>query len=200
MMDKARLRKHMRSLRREAFARNPDASEQLADRFPMKLLERFGPEVGSYWAAGAEIDPRALEQKLATQGARLSLPHIGPDNSLSFHRFLSVQELEVGPRRDIRQPPAEAEIVEPTLVLVPLLAFDRSGNRLGQGQGFFDRYLAARRARAKNAEGPRVFAVGLAFASQGVDALPTEPHDEPLDWIATEQAQIAAFMLRASTR
>lgn len=200
MMDKARWRKHMRALRREAAARNPDAAEQLANRFPMKLLDRFGPAVGSYWATGAEIDPAPLEQRLLAAGAQLSLPRSGAQGSMTFHRFETHAALEPGPHRGLRQPRADAVLVEPTLLLVPLLAFDRTGNRLGQGQGYFDRYLDMRRRRAASGDGPRVFAVGLAFASQGIDQIPTEPHDHPLDWIATEQAQIAAFMLRASTQ
>jgi 5-formyltetrahydrofolate cyclo-ligase len=77
--------------------------------------------------------------------------------------------------------------VEPDLVLVPLLAFDRTGARLGYGQGHYDRTLAALRARRP------VSAIGLAFAAQEVACLPAEPHDIPLDGIVTETAYIEAM-------
>jgi 5-formyltetrahydrofolate cyclo-ligase len=82
-------------------------------------------------------------------------------------------------------PGPSAEPVMPQLVLVPLLAFDRQGGRLGYGAGFYDRTLAVLRAA-----GP-VIAIGVAYADQEVPAVPVEPHDQPLDWIATEREILA---------
>ena len=80
--------------------------------------------------------------------------------------------------------PTEGEIVTPDLILVPLLAFDRRGHRLGYGQGHFDRTLEALRNKGK------VAAVGLAFAGQELPEIPTEPHDQALDAILTEKEYI----------
>ena len=78
------------------------------------------------------------------------------------------------------------ERVRPGVVLVPLVAFDGRGHRLGYGAGFYDRTLAALRADG----GPPVLAVGLAFAAQRVGAVPVEPFDVPLDLVVTEQGVV----------
>jgi 5-formyltetrahydrofolate cyclo-ligase len=79
-------------------------------------------------------------------------------------------------------PPPGAPIAEPDLILVPLVAFDRRGHRLGYGRGYYDRAIAAARAN-----GRRVPLVGLAFAVQEVELIPAEPHDVRLDWVVTER-------------
>ena len=71
----------------------------------------------------------------------------------------------------------------PKLILVPLLAFDRIGNRLGQGGGHYDRIL-----KAAHAEG--ALAIGIAYAAQEMPLVPSEPHDELLDWVITENEAI----------
>ena len=72
-------------------------------------------------------------------------------------------------------------MLRPSLLLVPLLAFDRSGHRLGYGAGYYDRTLDGLRA------GGAVLAVGVAFAAQEMPAVPVDGHDERLDWIVTER-------------
>jgi len=81
----------------------------------------------------------------------------------------------------IPRPPDDAPEVTPSVLLVPLAAFDDRGYRVGYGGGFYDRTLAKLRAA-----GPAT-AVGVAFAAQRVDRVPNEPHDEPLDWILTPE-------------
>jgi len=82
-------------------------------------------------------------------------------------------------------PAPENPIVEPDLVVAPLLGFDRQGRRLGQGGGYYDRALEALRARK------RVFVLGLAYVGQETHGLPDEPHDQRLDAILTESEYIA---------
>jgi 5-formyltetrahydrofolate cyclo-ligase len=81
-------------------------------------------------------------------------------------------------------PPAEAPEVVPQLLLVPLLAFDRAGYRLGYGGGFYDRTIARLRAAGD------VLAVGVALAAQEVSAVPRDDTDEPLDWVVTDRDAI----------
>ncbi|MGH1578403.1 5-formyltetrahydrofolate cyclo-ligase [Planktotalea sp.] len=76
--------------------------------------------------------------------------------------------------------PASGNWIEPEIVIVPLVAFDRKGGRLGYGGGFYDRTLERLRARRAT------LAIGFAFAAQEADALPLEPTDQPLDMIVTE--------------
>src|SRR5262249_29606618 len=85
----------------------------------------------------------------------------------------------------VPEPGEDCDTVEPELLLVPLLAFDRAGRRLGYGQGHFDRTLAGLRARR-----PTV-AVGIAFAAQEVACVPTDPQDQLLGGVVTEAVYIA---------
>jgi 5-formyltetrahydrofolate cyclo-ligase len=81
----------------------------------------------------------------------------------------------------ILAPAATVPEVDPDVLLVPLLAFDRAGYRLGYGAGFYDRTLERLR-RSK-----RVTAIGIGFAGQEVDSVPRDQYDQPLDWLVTER-------------
>jgi 5-formyltetrahydrofolate cyclo-ligase len=84
----------------------------------------------------------------------------------------------------IREPPESAPVVAPGILIVPLLAFDRRGHRIGYGAGYYDLTIAALRSRQA------VVAVGLAFAAQEIAAVPATPHDAPLDLVLTEREVI----------
>lgn len=188
---KDQLRAQLKELRAELSARDPDAGETLADKFPMKLFERYGPMVSAYWPIGSEIDPFPLIRRLKNEArADICLPRVEDDGSMTFRAWAPGNSLEDRPF-GLKEPPADTEIVTPTLVLTPLLGFDRQGNRLGYGKGHYDRALTRLR------EHGRVFVCGLAFFGQEVDALPAEDHDIPLDWMMTERGSIPLFMMRA---
>ncbi|MEP1144758.1 MAG: 5-formyltetrahydrofolate cyclo-ligase [Henriciella sp.] len=188
--DKQALREDMKVVRDELAARDPDAGETLADKFPLKLLERYGPTVAVYLPIGSEIDPRPLMGKLIQAGANLALPCVQDDGSMIYRAYTRGDMLEKRPY-GLLEPNPEVPEIEPTLVLTPLLAFDRTGNRLGYGKGHYDRALT--RLREKG----RVFVCGLAFFGQEVEAVPAEPHDVALDWVMTERGSIPIFMMRA---
>lgn len=188
--DKSALRAQMKTLREELAARDPDAGETLADKFPLKLLERYGPTVAVYMPIGSEIDPRPLLGKLTAAGVKLALPCVLADGSMIYRHYTRGDPLE---KREfgLLEPFHEVPEVFPTLILTPLLAYDKSGNRLGYGKGHYDRAITRLR------ENGRAFVCGLAFHGQEVDAIPTEPHDVPLDWVVTERGSIPLFMMRA---
>ena len=94
----------------------------------------------------------------------------------------------------VQQPTGDAEAVRPSLVLAPLLAFDPRGNRLGYGKGHFDRAIASLR------ESGRVFYLGIAYAQQQADVVPSEKHDIPLDWVETPVHSVPLFLGRAMAR
>lgn len=188
-MTKAALRQAASSCRAQAHAALADAGERMAAAFPDSLVPPVGSVVAGYWPFRTEIDPRPLMRALAERGARLALPRTPPKGSpagLSFHLWDEAEALAPG-GFGVHEPRADAPPVEPDLVLVPLLAFDRTGARLGYGAGHYDRTLPALRAR------PGFRAIGLAFAAQEVDRLPAEAHDAPLDGIVTETAYIEAM-------
>jgi 5-formyltetrahydrofolate cyclo-ligase len=136
--------------------------------------------VAGYWPVGGELDCRPLLNWFDAAGWGCALPVVaGAAGSLRFRRWQPGAPLAAG-AWGIPEPVVSAPEVRPTVVLVPLLAFDRAGHRLGQGGGHYDRTLALLRARAS------VLAVGLAFALQEEPALPAAPHDQPLDWVVTE--------------
>lgn len=189
---KAILRGHMAETRSEAAARDPDAAERLAARFPMKLFDRYGPVVAGTIAIGDELDADPLLSRLAGKGARIVLPRVEPDGQMTF-RDATRATLEKGPF-GLTQPSATAEIVRPNLVLAPLLAFDLRGRRLGYGKGYYDRAVTQLRATG------RVFYLGLAYAQQQVDAVPVERHDILLDWVETPLNSIPLFLGQAVAR
>jgi 5-formyltetrahydrofolate cyclo-ligase len=119
-------------------------------------------------------------RKLAEQGARLALPMIaGRGKPLIMRAWEFGAPLDRG-QWDIREPKSEAAAVEPDILLVPLLAFDRAGHRVGYGAGYYDLTITQLRARKP------IMTVGLAFAAQEVPAVPATPRDARLDLVLTE--------------
>jgi 5-formyltetrahydrofolate cyclo-ligase len=189
---KSILRGHMREIRAEAAARDPDAPERLAARFPMKLFDRYGPVVSGYLAIGEELSPAPLLERLAAHGAKLALPRIETGGRMTF-RAADENFREKGPF-GLVQPSDQAPELTPSLVLAPLLAFDARGTRLGYGKGHYDRAISQLRAQG------RVFYLGLAYAQQQADVVPAERHDIPLDWVETPLNSIPLFLGRAMAR
>ena len=138
--------------------------------------------VAGYWPMGDELDLRPLLQALHTRGFALALPvMVGAARPLIFRRWQPGYPLctaEFG----TQEPTADQAVSRPDILLVPLLAFDAQGGRLGYGGGFYDRTLAQLRT-----EGGRVCALGVALSAQEVPAVVCGPHDQPLDGIITEQ-------------
>ena len=155
----------------------PEAGARLRDIFLSSEIP-LAPNliVGGYWPMGGEMDSRPLLTALDDIGIRCALPVVvAPDMPLIFRQWRAGDELENN-NHGVKAPLASAPELVPDLLLVPLLAFDAKGYRLGQGGGYYDRTLAASGA----------LAVGLAYAGQEIDKVPHESHDARLDWIVTE--------------
>lgn len=167
-----------------ALARRAGADPALGTRLRDVVLHEAPPPVGAtvagFWPMGSEIDIRPLMQALAERGHGLALP-VTPKRGkpLSFRAWRPGEPLAAGPF-GTRQP-AAGEAVEPDFLLVPLLAFDRAGRRLGYGGGYYDRTLAAL---------PRATALGVAYALQEVREVPAGPDDVRLAAVATETGVI----------
>jgi 5-formyltetrahydrofolate cyclo-ligase len=182
----------MTEQRAEAAARDPDAAERLAGRFPVKLFERYGPIVSGYVAREDELDPAFLLNRLRGMGAEIVLPRVAAGESMTF-RAADHGPLVKG-AFGLMQPSPDAPERRPSLVLAPLLAFDARGTRLGYGKGHYDRAIAQLRADG------RVFYLGLAYAQQQVDVVPADRHDIPLDWVETPLNSVPLFLGRAMAR
>ncbi len=181
---KNRLRDTARARRAEAArAAGPEAAERLKQNVVdvLPAMASQGAAVSGYWPLSGEIDVRVLLSHLDGQGYVCALPVVAaPDAPLIFRRWTPGLVLEAGPF-DTRQPGADQPEVRPNMLLVPLLAFDADGYRLGYGGGYYDRTLGVLRSSGSPV------AVGAAFAGQQVDHVPRDGYDQPLDWIVTEE-------------
>ncbi len=168
--------------RADAYARlHGRAPEAVADTVLQTIPLPVLSVVSGYMPVGDELDPVPLMTALANRGLTCALPVVtGAARPLVFREWTPGMALEDG-AHSIPQPPADAFEVRPSVLLVPLLAFDRAGRRMGYGGGYYDRTLAALRADAA------VLAVGLAYADQEVDEVPADANDQVLDWVVTER-------------
>jgi len=186
---KTALRVFVRNQRKQLAREHPEADWMVAEVARAPLAARFPDPAGKvaalYYGLGSEISPGILADQLAEAGWTLTLPSVeGEAGQMVFRRWDRDQPL-VHDAIGLNAPPPDCEALEPDLVIVPLLAFDRAGRRLGQGGGYYDRALAALRARRE------VLVLGLAYSGQDVADLPHEPHDQALDAILTEKEYIA---------
>ncbi len=165
-----------------AEARKTAAETIAARKFPLAIAP--GTIVSGFMPLKSEINPLPLMQKLSEAGASFALPAIaGRGKPLIMRAWEFGAPLDRG-QWGIREPKPEAPEVEPDILLVPLLAFDRAGYRLGYGAGYYD--MTIHRLRALKS----VTAVGIAFAAQEVPKIPTTPRDERLDLVLTEREVI----------
>ncbi len=181
--DKTELRRRATERRRPLADQSGAAGAAAASLF-MAAPGLAGPDpsvFAGYWPIKSEIDPRPLMRCLLAGGWTGSLPVSGPrDQPLSFREWAEGEPLESGPF-GVSEPLSNRGTIRPMLLIVPLLAFDRRGHRLGYGAGYYDRTLAALRRAGS------LTAVGLAFAGQEMDRLPSTEDDQPLDWVVTDK-------------
>src|SRR4051812_38555652 len=169
-------------MRRDALpaAERAKAAETIATpAFPLTI--QSGQIVSGFFPLKTEISPLPLMRKLADAGAELALPAIdGRGKPLIMRTFAFGDELASG-QWGIREPKPEAAEVAPDVLLVPLLAFDRLGHRIGYGAGYYDMTIGKLRAMKP------VVAVGIAFAAQEIGEVPVTPRDARLDLVLTER-------------
>ncbi len=183
---KRELRAAAAERRRHALLSLPRSGEDLRFRFLTAVPTADHDAISAFWPLADELDTRPLINALAARGHKIGLPVvIKRGQPLLFRLWAPGTELVQGNFRVMTPPPEAPEIV-PSLVIVPLLAFDRAGYRLGYGGGFYDRTLQKLRSA-----GGRVVAVGVALSAQEVPAVPRDDTDQPLDWIVTEREAFA---------
>jgi 5-formyltetrahydrofolate cyclo-ligase len=166
-------------------ALDPALRAAAAEKLPHIFLAAHSPPPGAvvsgYWPLGDELDPRPLLAVLRGQGCRIALPVTGERRTpLTFRLWDPAHRLVPG-RFGTMIPDETQPKATPDVVLLPLLAFDRRGGRLGYGGGYYDRTLTQLR---KN--GGSILAVGLAYAAQETENVPFGPFDRRLDGICTE--------------
>jgi 5-formyltetrahydrofolate cyclo-ligase len=156
------------------------AAETIAAR-PVPIPIKPGVIVSGFSPLKTEINPLPLMRRLAENGAKLALPVVaGRGKPLIMRSYAFGQALNEGVW-GIREPKDDAPEVDPDILIVPLAAFDRRGNRIGYGAGYYD--MTINRLRSLKP----VVAVGIAYAAQEVDEVPTTSRDERLDLVLTER-------------
>ncbi|MEN6542821.1 5-formyltetrahydrofolate cyclo-ligase [Parvibaculum sp.] len=160
-----------------------DAAPLFARHFFERIPLASGAVIAGYAPISSEADPMAILREAEARGFPCVLPAVeARAQPLVFRRWRHGDPLVDGPH-GTRAPASDAPMLTPQVLIVPLLAFDRAGRRLGYGGGYYDRTLAFLRARGEKS----ILAVGLAFSGQEADELPEESDDQRLDWIVTER-------------
>ncbi|WEK00281.1 MAG: 5-formyltetrahydrofolate cyclo-ligase [Candidatus Sphingomonas phytovorans] len=173
--EKSALRASIRADRDRFFAGGPSPIE-----LTPALLARLehGLTVASYVPMGSEADPSPLAHAAVERGCAIVLPHVTlRSEPMRFLAWDSEAALIPGPF-GLSQPHHEAAAMAPDIILTPLLAFDSTLNRLGQGAGYYDRAFT---------QFPDAWRVGVAWSVQQVESLPHDPWDVPLHAIITER-------------
>ncbi|MGE3691326.1 MAG: 5-formyltetrahydrofolate cyclo-ligase [Novosphingobium sp.] len=180
--EKQLLRQTLRKQRRDYVAALPEGTRALLFLRPPAPLAALAPEgsvIGLYHAMGSEAPTRAWANWFRENGRTIALPWFaGRGNAMRFREWrdpLDDSSLTAGPFR-IAQPGDDAPELTPGLVVVPLTGFTAHCDRIGQGAGHYDAWLAAH---------PGAKAIGLAWDCQLVESLPLEPHDRRLDAVVT---------------
>jgi 5-formyltetrahydrofolate cyclo-ligase len=169
-----------KAARAGAIARRASCDPALGQRLAGQVLAHAAPPAGAvvsgFWPIGEEIDIRPLLLALAGRGHPVVLPVTTPRGQpLVFRRWRFGEPLHRG-RFGTVHPDGPAMV--PDLLLVPLLAFDRAGRRLGYGGGYYDRTIAAL---------PHARTIGVAYAAQELDEVPAADYDARLQAVATER-------------
>jgi 5-formyltetrahydrofolate cyclo-ligase len=179
------------ALRRQAIVRRDAlpadmraaAAQAIATRpFPVAIPP--GAIVSGFMPLKSEINPIPLLRNLAEAGARLALPAVAGKGKPLIMRAFAFGETLASGVWGIREPKPDAPQVDPDILIVPLLAFDRRGHRIGYGAGYYDMTITALRALKA------IVAVGIAFAAQEIADVPNTPRDARLDLVLTEKEVI----------
>lgn len=186
-----RLKKDLRAAalaRRDALSpvERAGRSAAIADHARDVLASFDASCLAGFMPIGSECDPRSVMTEASAAGLAIALPAFVDRETMVFRRYAPGDRL-VSAGFGTREPSTDSPVIVPDVLLVPLLGFDRDGARLGYGKAHYDRAIAAMRAGGHR---PRL--VGVAFAVQEVDAIPTEPHDVRLDWLVTD-AEVLSF-------
>jgi 5-formyltetrahydrofolate cyclo-ligase len=180
--EKRTLRVKAAEARRVAHAADQrgEAAHLVAKHFLSAVEIPAAATIGGYWPIGTELDGRPLLELLHERGHVCGLPVVRRRQPLIFHRWTPATRLQPG-IFGIPMPDQHTPEVVPDVLLVPMIAYDSHGRRLGYGGGYIDRTIPAIRARKK------LLTVGIAYAAQQVATVPTDAYDQPLDWIVTER-------------
>ncbi len=179
-----------RTLRQKAIATRialtdrDSRSRAIADRLESEDLFRNASAILTYVSKPEEVNTRGIIERALASGRAVLTPRVGDNQALEWVRIEAVNALQTGSFGVMEPigPATTLEISSDGVALIPGVAFDRAGFRLGWGKGFFDRFLATFAGAS----------IGLAFDCQLYESLPREPHDRAVDYVITETEIIYA--------
>jgi 5-formyltetrahydrofolate cyclo-ligase len=181
LQEKRALRARIKAWRSGLTPAQMAAAADAIARHGLSFLSALPPKivVSGFAPLTDELRTWPLLRRLAGEGIQLAMPVVQSKGlPLVFRAWAAGDAMDSGVW-GIAEPKADKPAVDPDILLMPLLAFDRRGGRLGYGGGFYDRSLQGLRARKA------VIAIGLAYDEQEVDAVPRLDYDERLDWVLT---------------
>jgi 5,10-methenyltetrahydrofolate synthetase len=167
------LRAQMREAKKQHQAQLARLSEDIVRKLQGITASRDVQTVMAYWPLSDEVDIRPLVDQLAAQGVSVVLPKVTGDETMELRHYASREDLEEGAFH-IMEPVGEPFIAfdQIDFALVPGMAFDAAGHRLGRGKGYYDRFLSAH---------PDIYKIGVCFPFQRVAEVSSEAHDVVMD-------------------
>ena len=177
-MNKSQIRNKIIKIRKKKF--NKDLKIDLSKFISfLKIDELNFKSIGGYYPSNYEIDDLDILDLLEKKNFKVSLPIIKKDNQMNFYNWSRNDPLKIN-KFGIPEP-VSSKIFYPDILLVPLVAYDVSLNRLGYGGGYYDRYIE------KLEKFKKVTKIGLAFSFQKISSIPINQYDKKLDFIVTEK-------------
>ena len=177
-MNKSQIRNKIIKIRKKKF--NKDLKINLGKFISFLKIDKLNfKSIGGYYPSNYEIDDLDILDLLEKKNLRVSLPIIKKDNQMNFYSWSRNDPLKIN-KFGIPEP-VSSKIFYPDILLVPLVAYDVSLNRLGYGGGYYDRYIE------KIEKVKKVIKIGLAFSFQKISSIPINQYDKRLDFIVTEK-------------
>ena len=177
-MNKSEIRKKVLNIRKQ------NNSENFIINFEdiLKIIKKSaitGKTIGGYYPYNYEVDPIEILEKFEKKNYRLSLPKIKKNSQMDFFNWSPKDPLIIN-KYGIAEPITN-KVIYPDILLVPLVAFDKSFNRIGYGGGFYDRYIKRIKKNKK------ILTIGLAYSFQKIKKVPVNNYDIKLDFVITNK-------------
>ena len=177
-MNKSEIRKKILKARKQNTSNNLDINFN----YILEILKKekiFGKVIGGYYPYNYEINPIKILEKFEKQNYQISLPKIKNNFQMDFFQYSIDEPLSIN-KYGIPEPISN-KVVYPSILLVPLVAFDKDLNRIGYGGGFYDRYIYRIKKNKK------IITIGLAYSFQKVKNIPVNKYDFKLDYVLTNK-------------
>ncbi len=177
-MNKSKIRKKILKIRKQNNFKNLKINSRHLFNI-IKKAKISNKVVGGYYPYNYEVDVIKILEELEKQKYQISLPKIRKNSQMNFFLWSIKDPLSIN-KFGIPEPTSDKMVI-PSILLVPLVAFDKNFNRIGYGGGFYDRYIK------KIKKNKKIITIGLAYSFQKIREVPTNQYDMNLDFIVTEK-------------